>query len=387
MRVRKGVVAAPILPWSVSICDEGISLWLVVLRVADFEKVHVLASTWSTLVGASPETVDRWKSKVTTYPEARDMPSSDIGFASGSHGYLNSVLGSSPTRQWVYRLISNKRASGGEAAPGRYTKISHASVGGVTLVKGLFGLVGFPNIEIPPTVKRNIGHILDHEERPHTCSASPQGKHYTADDLVSHSELDLPVIYSTWGSSQGWGSRRLSAKEVRQMFDLPRWITHVEPIYATFTPLLLSAATSDAALLYLSSLSFESLSLESPESSASTVGEPSDPRKRQNTQPDAVWLPELQKSLPGAWATGSVTASKATKADDALVQMAPWRLRIQLIFPSPDWALERLERLMMKFYRRRLFRSLLGYLQRTHGDDWKSQFLPPCGWALRDRID
>ena len=25
---------------------------------------------------------------------------------------------------------------------------------------------------------------------------------------------------------------------------------------------------------------------------------------------------------------------------------------------------------MMRFYRRRLFRSLLGYLQRTHGDDW-----------------
>ena len=222
-------------------------------------------------------------------------------------------------------------------------------MGGVTLVKGLFGLVGFPDIEIPPTVKRNIGHIVDHGERPHPCSASPQGKHYTTDDLVSLSELDLPVVYSTWRSSQGWGSRRFSGKEVRQLFDLPRWITHVEPIYATFTPLLLSAATSDAALLHLSSLSFESLSLESSESSATTVGEPSDPRKRQNTQPDAV-------------ATGSVTASKATKADDALVQMAPWRLRIQLIFPSPDWALERLERLMMKFYRRRLFRSLLGYL-------------------------
>ena len=27
--------------------------------------------------------------------------------------------------------------------------------------------------------------------------------------------------------------------------------------------------------------------------------------------------------------------------------MAPWQLRIQLVFPSPDWALEHLERLMM----------------------------------------
>ena len=68
-------------------------------------------------------------------------------------------------------------------------------------------------------------------------------------------------------------------------------------------------------------------------------------------------------------------ASEAAKSDDAAVQVAPWRLRIQLVFPSPDWALERLERLMMKFYRRRLFHSLLGFLRRTHGDDWQSTFL------------
>ena len=109
--------------------------------------------------------------------------------------------------------------------------------------------------------------------------------------------------------------------------------------------------------------------------SATPAGEPLVPQKRPNTKPDAVWLPALQKSLPGAWATGSVSASKAAKAGDALVQMAPWRLRIKLIFRSPNWALERLERLMMKFYRGHLFLSLLSYLQRTHGDDWKPQFL------------
>ena len=145
------------------------------------------------------------------------------------------------------------------------------------------------------------------------------------------------------------------------MFDLPRWITHVSGDIRHFLPLLLSALTSDAALAHISTLSFGSLSLRTFESNPTPVSEPRDPWKRPHTQPDAVWLPALQKALPGAWATGSAMASKATKADDALVQMAPWQLRIQLVFPSPDGAIEHLECLSMMFYRHRLFHSLLGY--------------------------
>ena len=116
------MVVAPILAWSVLICDEGILRWLLVLRVADFDKVHVLALTWLQLVDLSPETVDQWKSKVMTYPEPHGMRSSDIGFALGSHGYLGLVLGSSlVSRQWVYCLVSNKRLRHGDAAPGWYS--------------------------------------------------------------------------------------------------------------------------------------------------------------------------------------------------------------------------------------------------------------------------
>ena len=124
------------------------------------------------------------------------------------------------------------------------------------------------------------------------------------------SELDLPVVYATWRSAQGWGSRRFSVKEVRQMFELPRWIVHVDAICATFSPLLLSAATSDAALSHLSTLSFGSLLLQSRETIPTTAGKPLDPRKRPNTQPDSVRLPALQKRFLGLGLLGRLRLQK-----------------------------------------------------------------------------
>ena len=146
------------------------------------------------LVELSPKTVDWSQSKVTTYLEPHDIALLLHWLCFG----FTWLLGFSP---WILSNLAVRVSFGLKQAsstrglgPGSVHKGVSLSVGGGTSAKGCFGLVGFPDIELPPTVQRKIGNIIDHGEPPHPCSASPRGKHYKMDDLVRLAELDLPRL-------------------------------------------------------------------------------------------------------------------------------------------------------------------------------------------------
>ena len=47
---------------------------------------------------------------------------------------------------------------------------------------------------------------------------------------------------------------------------------------------------------------------------------------------DRHWLPALQRWLPGAWANIPIS-DRAVKSDEAIIDLTPWRLRIQFVLP------------------------------------------------------
>jgi len=79
-----------------------------------------------------------------------------------------------------------------------------------------------------------------------------------------------------------------------------------------------------------------------------------------------VLLPSLGKHLPPLWSVIGATSEKAAKADDAEISYAMWNNRITPLFPSFTPAvLDKLRALVLRKYRRRLFKEFLFYLRKT----------------------
>lgn len=117
-------------------------------------------------------------------------------------------------------------------------------------------------------------------------------------------------------------------------------------------------------------------------SSISASARPSPPSPPMLSSDDAVWIPTLQKLLPGSW-TDTSTADRAVKADGARVDFFPWHQRVRLVLPSSEQVLEVFERLGMRRWRKNIVRSFFSYLSSTYGRNWRSRVFP-SGFRSRE---
>jgi hypothetical protein len=152
------------------------------------------------------------------------LPSGATVLASGSQDFLRETWRTNkgnPTflltdSHWPYKTIGCKRIP--------WFRLRHVSFGGTT---NYVALLGLPNIHLKPhttTLRRNIGHILDHGIRPNNWSLAKSSS--CPDPMTPQSRLDTnhlgrELLYQTHQTASGWGLRSLTPDEVGIAFGLP----------------------------------------------------------------------------------------------------------------------------------------------------------------------
>jgi hypothetical protein len=180
--------------------------------------------------------------------------------------------------------------------------LRHSTFGGSTTFQALVG-TNVKNFEPERTaIWRNVGHVLDHSNRPRPASG-PDAPGILASCLLPVSSLDSDIIYQTSFTATGWGRRKLSEDELGIAFGFPLWLRLARPSSHIFplipVQILLGCLRSILAL--------------SPKTSVLPIGSlgPS------VGTPTCTWLPSIQKYLSHEWVDSSLATDKVVKHDDA----------------------------------------------------------------------
>ena len=80
-----------------------------------------------------------------------------------------------------------------------------------------------------------------------------------------------------------------------------------------------------------------------------------------------VFLHSIRKTLPSAWSSSAPVASKAAKADDAVVSEAMWNNRITMIWPHAHLLIGALRVLVLRRQRRLMYVEFQTYLKNRYG--------------------
>jgi hypothetical protein len=74
----------------------------------------------------------------------------------------------------------------------------------------------------------NIGHVLDHSNRPWLASG-PDAPGILASCLLPVFSLDVEVLYQTSFTATGWGRQKLPKDELGIAFSFPLWLRLARP--------------------------------------------------------------------------------------------------------------------------------------------------------------
>ena len=259
---------------------------------------------------------------------------------------------------------------------GRWSRVlvTHEIVGGVT---DWFGTLLARHWFIPPlpdSVRRNLGHVLDHGDRPSPCSASLDFPHLSTASLLPIKEsLLVDVAFHTYASRTGWGRRKLNRKEIAGAMDLPLWFSTSSSFDRWCQRFELGRC-----LPLKPFQSVMKLFLKSVSSGDDVASGPALPRKLPAALlplvQDDFWIDALGKMLPGSWVQEGVISDKAAKSDDAKIHTGLWDQRVTLVIPSiTENDLELVRPLFYLCWCRRLIKCFKRFMNQTHGHDWVSR--------------
>ena len=263
----------------------------------------------------------------------------------------------------VWRSEASSRTPKSDAR-WRWYRISHQNVGGVTNARGSFGVVGLDPITIARHLPRTSVHVLKHWLRAFPCNPDLTEGHYTIQDRLQLSRLDLPILYETHISRTGWGKRLLNERELEMAFVLPDFVRWNANFLEDIVPLQMLRAAMDAIFGQLSPV-VQSAGKRIKLSNVTAIGV--------EDGFDRHWLNSLQTWLPWTWADTPI-AVRAVKSDDAQIDFSPWRSRIQLALP---WCREHLNPCLRNAGCAAgvLRRSFTAYLMVTYGRNWRVRML------------
>jgi hypothetical protein len=224
---------------------------------------------------------------------------------------------------------------------------------------------------LPPSVRRNLGHVLEHGDRPVPCSPDLDFHHLSVDSLLPlHTGGFLDVAFHTFSSRTGWGRRQLNRKEIAGAMDLPLWFSQSPLIDSWFTRFDLGLCMPLKPFQTLMGMYFKSV----PVTSIPSVEPPSRPRVDQPPLLDDFWIESLSLSLPGSWVDAGVISDTAAKADDATIHTGLWDQCVLLVFPN--FSARILENLRSLSYVRwcvKLTRCYRRFMTATHGARWSER--------------
>ena len=83
--------------------------------------------------------------------------------------------------------------------------VRHESVGGATAWHGTGFARHWSLPPLPPYVRRNISHILEHGDRPRVCSEQLHFPHLSVDSLLPLGMPLLDVAFQSYSLRTGWG--------------------------------------------------------------------------------------------------------------------------------------------------------------------------------------
>jgi hypothetical protein len=302
---------------------------------------------------------------VTVSSLPRSGNDASVWWISGSRDFGEShrELASTPTVLWM--SDSGRRTP--QSTPNEsWFRLSHANVGGTTRARATFGVRGLTPLVIPhDPVSRSLGHVLKHSVRPTPCNSELEESHYKTSDRLSLTHLEVPILYPTHFSRTGWGKRALEPEELRLAFELPDDVAWNPEFPHEILPLELFRSVVEVVLEVLI-----------PPVSRTIKRAKFIPEESPAVCEDRTWLPTLGKWLPGSWADTAIS-DRAVKSDGARVDFHTWNQRILLVLPctvaDPLPAIQSIEQLAMRYWRRTLIRSFFAYLEHEYGTDWKSK--------------
>ena len=368
---RRCVVFGPnSLEWILSLSkrDWSAIAWWPSQEIDDSERALTLAAL--ALLGGDSLRPDEVGSASTK---------ADVLLGSGPLLALSKALEELDSETSILLLISGACRSRGPVKSWSRRVIGHEAVGGVTDWVGTSLSNHWAIPSLPPSVRRNIGHVLEHGDRPTPCCETLNFPHLSVNSLLPLKELIfLDVAFHSYSSRTNWGRRQLNRKEIAGAMDLPLWFST-------------SSLFDDWYCRYLQGTSiplkpFQTLMGLFLKSSESCSGPPSTPaptcgdsvggpaKEHELTLADDFWIESLEKMLPGSWVRAGVVSDKAAKADDARVHTSLWDQRIVLVLPSLTG--DDLEYVRPCFYFvwcQKLTQCYQRFMLKTHGLGWQER--------------
>ena len=247
--------------------------------------------------------------------------------------------------------------------------VKHEHVGGVTDWHGTIFARRWSVPMLPASVRRNLGHILDHGDRPTPCSEKLDFPHLSPESLLPlHTGALCDVAFPSHSSYTKWGSRPLSPKEIAGAMDLPLWFS-TSPLLGAW--LVRHSGGHSIPLKPFQTI----LSLAFADSGEVLPCSPEvEVRSSVNLVEDDFWVESLQRILPGTWVEAGEVSAKALKMDDAAVPTGLWDQRVVLVLPH-------ISRASLAFVRTwsyhlwsvNLAKCFKRFMLETHGAGWEGR--------------
>ena len=251
--------------------------------------------------------------------------------------------------------------------------LSHESVGGATDWTGTVMARAWTVPPVPPSVRRNLSHVLDHSDRPQECPKVRDFAHLNPNKLLPLGVPLLDVVFPSHCCRTGWGRRPLNDKEIGGAMDLPLWFS-TSPLFDAWSQ---RHALCKAMPLKLFQTILNGL-FRSIDPVAEVIGREASPDLSDLPGlleiPDEFWIPELNTFLPGSWVDAGEVSAKAAKADNAKIHTGLWDHRITLVLS--DFADEDVEYLRPGFYQvwcQKLTGCFNRFMLATHGLGWQER--------------
>ena len=235
-----------------------------------------------------------------------------------------------------------------------FHRIKHNDHGGPTSFETVWTSSVSALEVFPSPLRRNIYSFIDYGVRPKTVV--PELSEYMLGSKFPLQHMYSPVQFQSSFYSYGYGSRNLTSSELAHMFGIPtRWHDACASVIFPILPVQILDVLLKSFLQHVHAKFTTPTPLYKPIPTPIIVPD--------NTP---VFLRSLNRSLPSLWSRSSIPSQMATKADDALVDMGKWDLRITSLWSNAASSLSILRSFLLRVAKRRLFREFKQYLLHAH---------------------
>ena len=272
-----------------------------------------------------------------------------LTLVSGSQSFFDAFLTDSALSRIPYLYIMDKYFRCRKLPHPSMSRIRHVDHGGPTSFETIW--TASPTLLVPPSpLERHISSFVDYGTKPTSSSTGlPQ---FMVRSVFPIQALSAPIHFETSFCSSGYGTRTFTQSELCHVFGIP----------VRYHELCLTLSFPIVPVQILDSL------LRTALQERTALAPSRDTMRVPLPVPDdaPVFLPLLGKCLPSTWSKSLSVSQKATKDDDARVELAKWDLRVSALWPGSTPSFPILRAFLLRIAKRRLFLEFRDFLVATH---------------------